>query len=153
MFALNLNTLKWILIAMILAGIISVISPTILIIFTTIIVFLILLKRYQALILPLIILAYLTITSDYLKDFRTIVNLFSTVLLLYIFLKKYGLKYLDYPKVPKGVIIFCFFLFFTLFVSTIFSSYPLTSFAATFRMFLFMLISYMFYDLKKNKKN
>ena len=153
MFTLNSNTLKWILIPLILAVIISVIPPAILIIFTTIIVFLMLLKRYQALILPLIILAYLTITSDYLKDFRTIVNLFSTIVLLYIFLQKYGLRYLDYPKVPKGVIIFYFFLFFTLFVSTIFSNYPLTSFAATFRMFLFMLISYMFYALIKNKND
>jgi len=153
MFALNLNTLKWVLIALILAGVISVIPSTILIIFTTIIIFLMLLKSYQALILPLIILAYLTITSDYLKDFRTIVNLFSTIILLYIFLKKYGLKYLDYPKVPRGVIIFCLILFFTLFVSTIFSSFPLTSFAATFRMFLFMLISYMFYALIKNKND
>lgn len=153
MFALNSNILNWILIPLLLAGIISVIPPTILIILTAIIVIFMFLKRYQVLILPLIILAYLTITSDHLKDFRTIVNLLSTIVLLYIFLQKYGLKYLDYPKVPKGVIIFCTLLFFTLVVSTIFSSYPLTSFAATFRMFLFLLISYILYGLIENKND
>ena len=153
MFTLNSNILNWVMIPIILAVIISIIPPSILFILAIIILSLLLLKRYQALILPIIILSYLAITSDYLKDYRIIVNLFSTFVLFYLFLKKYGLRYLDFPKVPKGVIIFCIFLFFTLIVSTIFSSYPSISFAASFRMFLFILISYTFYALIENKND
>ncbi len=151
MFTLNSNILSWILIPITLAVIVSIVPPTILFILTIIILLLMLLKIYQALILPAIILSYLAITSDYLKDYRTIVNLFSTFFLLYLFLKKFGLRYIDYPKVPKGVIRFCIFLFLTLIVSTVFSSYPSTSFAATSRMFLFLVISYLFYALIENK--
>ncbi len=153
MFKLSLNSLKWIWVSIIFAVIISIVPPTILFILTIIILFLLLLKRYQVLILPMIILSYLAITSDYLKDYRIILNLFSTFVLLYLFLKKYGIKYSDYPKVPNGVILFFTLLFFTLIVSTIFSNYPLTSLAATFRMFLFLLISYMFFALIENKSD
>ena len=151
MFKLSLNSLKWIWAPIILAIVISVVPPMILIILTIIIGFLLFVNRNQVLILPLIILSYLAVTSDYLKDYRIIVNLLSTLVLFYIFLKKYGLSYSDYPEVPRGVIFFCILLFSTLIVSTIFSGYPLTSFAATLRMFLFLLISYMFYALIQNK--
>lgn len=151
MFQLSLNKVEWVNISIIIAIVCSIIPSSLLAVFIIIFVLLFLLKKYQKLILPLIIFSYLAISSDYLKDYRTIVNLFSTLILFYLFLKKYGLRYIDYPKVPKGVIRFCIFLFFTLIVSTVFSSYPSTSFAATFRMFLFLVISYLFYALIENK--
>lgn len=151
MFSFSLNSSQWILISFGIAIILSIIPPLILVSLALMIMLILLLTRYNKLIFPLIILSYLTITSDYLKDYRIIVNLFGTLILLFIFLKKYGLRISNYPKVPNGLIAFCTLLFFTLIVSTIFSSYPLTSFAATFRMFLFMLISYMFFSLIENK--
>jgi O-antigen ligase len=151
MFQLTLNSQGIIIISIILAIIISVVPSTLLIILIVLIGLLSFLIKHEKLILPLVIISYLAVTSDYLQDFRTLVNLFSTLLLIYIFLKRFGLRYSTYPKIPKGIIFFCGFLFFTLITSTIFSYYPITSFAATFRMFIFLVISYFFYALIKDK--
>jgi O-antigen ligase len=153
MYQLSLNKVEWISISIIVAIISSITPPAVLGILTITAILLFLLNKYQKLILPLIILSYIGITSDYLKDFRIILNLLSTFLLIYLFLKKYGLQYSKYPRVPNGVISFVILLFFTLIFSTIFSSYPLTSIAATFRMFLFLIISYIFFALLENKNS
>lgn len=130
-----------------MAVITSVFSYKLLISLTIIIGFKLIMQKFSNLILPILILSYLVVTSDYFKDYRMLVNLFSTFTLVFIFLKKFGFNINNYPKIPIGLIAFCLLLLFTLITSSIFSSYFLISITATIRMILFLFISYMFYAL------
>lgn len=151
MLQLSLNNFKWIGISITIAVLLAIIPLVVTVALTFLLFCIYFIKGNNRLILPLIIVFYLAITSDYLNDFRIIVNLFSTILLLYFFLKKYGLKILEYPKLPNGIITFLVLLFITLIVSTIFSNFPITSLLAFLRLIMFLVISYMFYALIQNK--
>ncbi len=106
----------------------------------------------KKIILSLIIISYLSFTSEYFENVRIYITLFSSGCLLYIFLKEYGLQLNKFPKLPTEILVFFFLLLFTLAFSTIFSYNFGISILAFIRMFLFLIIAYMFYAMLINEE-
>jgi O-antigen ligase len=104
------------------------------------------------LLLTIIILVYLVVTGESAESIRNILNVIALILLTLLFLQKYGFEFKNYPQVPKELKIFLSFLFFTLFISSVFSKMPLNGIMSIIRLVVFLLICYIFYSLIENKK-
>jgi len=120
----------------------DIIIPTILVILITVIIL-----NKEKLILGMIILIYLTASADLYSEYRLYLNIFNTLLLFFLFLYKYGLKFDNYQKVPREIILFIAVLLFSLWISTIFSLKPASSALELIRMIFFLVICYIFYSL------
>jgi len=107
----------------------------------------------ERLLLGLIIINFTTSLTEYVGDFRIYFNMIATISLTYLFLKKYGLDFKNYPKLPKEIIYFIIFLFISLFVSSSFSVYAMIGFISLVTMFLFFGICYIFYSLITDDKD
>jgi len=70
----------------------------------------------QELILPLSIIIFLILTGQELEKYRTIVSVFLIILLGVMFLKKFGLVFNSYPKIPVQIIYYLTLLFISLFI-------------------------------------
>ena len=106
----------------------------------------------QDFILILVIVAYLVVTGDDAEKIRNVINIFALGMLVLLFIQKYGVRYKAYPKVPKEVIHFLTFLFFTLSISTIFSKDNIAGIASILRLAVFLGICYIFYSFIENRK-
>ncbi|HCY77911.1 MAG TPA: hypothetical protein DHV28_18550 [Ignavibacteriales bacterium] len=96
-------------------------------------------------IVALIIIGFLTVTSDIDDNVRLGFNIVSMATLFYFFLKLYGLKTTEYPKLPVWMILFIFLVLFSMVVSTLFSNNLIVGFVETFRQILFFFIIYIIY--------
>lgn len=110
-------------------------------------------KSNKSFILSFSTISFLSLTNENLEDYRVYINLFITIILLAAFLSEYGLEISEYPRLPRELIYFLSFLFFTLVISSIFSSHKVSSFIATVRMISFLIIFYLIYALIKNLKD
>jgi hypothetical protein len=81
---------------------------------------------------------------------RTVVQLTDFVLLGYLFLKRFGLNFLSYKRVPKSVLYFLLLYFLTMILSSIFSEYPFAGIKIITLQFIFFIIVYVFYSLIKD---
>lgn len=100
--------------------------------------------------LIIILLNYLTSLTEYVGNLRVVLNILATGALIYLFLQEYGLKFSEYPRIPKAVVVFVLLLFVILIISTLYSNYLLDGISATITMGIFLLICYMFYGLIKD---
>jgi O-antigen ligase len=122
--------------------------PYLIAVLLTVLLFLLYKKDFAIL---LIIVVFTAFTGPALKDIRDVVNIFSIVILFYLFLKQFGLNIKLYPQIPKEVFYFMLLFAGTLLLST-FSSYSVgTSFINLIRTFIFFIICYIFYSLIQNK--
>jgi O-antigen ligase len=103
-------------------------------------------------ILLFVLVNYLTSLSEYIGNLRVYLNLISTFALLYLFLQEYRLNFSEYPKLPKGIIIFIILLFINLIISTINSAYLYDGISAIITTGFFLIICYMLYGLIKDLK-
>lgn len=113
----------------------------------------ILLIYWEKIILGVIVISYLTTLTDFIGESRIIFNLLFTLLLLYLFLKKYGLNFKAYPRLPVIMIAFLVLFFSTLFLSTFFSDFFFVGSYSIITSLLFFIIVYMFYGLIENIKD
>lgn len=101
----------------------------------------------------IILIGYLTATTKYAGDFRIYINIFITIILIYFFLKQYGLHFNEYPKPPTEIILFLATLFLCLTLSSVFSVNPITGFYSIITTFIFFIICYLFYALLEDMRN
>jgi O-antigen ligase len=101
-------------------------------------------------ILVIIIFAYLGATSIFYAQYRLYITSVSTLLLIYFFVKEYGIDLSNYKKLPKEIIVFTALLLVTLLFSTLLSDQIASGLTVIVRMSTFLLICYMFYSLLKN---
>jgi len=107
----------------------------------------------ERLLLGLIIINFTTSLTEYVGDLRIYFNMIATISLTYLFLKKYGLDFKNYPRLPKEIIYFIILLFISLFVSSSFSVYAMIGFTSLMTMVLFFGICYIFYSLISDDSN
>lgn len=104
-------------------------------------------------IMTLVILSLFLLVGDISRVLRSIVYVFDFSILGYFFLKKYGLDFSKYPKVPRSVIYFLI-LYFTAFVlSSIMSKYPFAGAGLFAQQLAFFTIAYVFFALIQNEKD
>ncbi len=104
-------------------------------------------------ILPILIVAYLVITSDISEELRIFINIAGYLILVYMFIKEYGLKFTIYKNVPFLIQNLILYTIFSLVISTIFSSKPLISIVEILRTSAFLIMMYIFYSFIRTVKD
>ncbi len=99
------------------------------------------------------IISFLVVTGPEIESVRSIINAVAMLLLLFIFVRKFGFDFKSYPKVPVEVIYFLAVLFFSLLVSTLFSKDIPLGIISIARFGIFFLICYIFYSFIQNEKD
>ena len=94
----------------------------------------------------------ITITTGLSPSLRLLVQLVNIFLLFYFFLRIYQVDLINYPKIPRSVILLVLLILFSMLVSTVFSDYPGTGLIQILRTSLFFLIVYLFYSLIESEK-
>ncbi len=107
-------------------------------------------KNSNLLLIPVII-GYISVTSEFFESIRIVINIVCTFLLLYLFLKNYGLKYSKCFAIPNGLSIFFTLLFITLLISTVFSGIFIISLFAFLRTIFFFVIIFLFFALTRDE--
>ena len=104
-------------------------------------------------IMTIVVLSLFLLVGDISRLLRSIVYVFDFSILGYFFLKKYGLDFSKYPKVPRSIIYFLI-LYLTAFVlSSIMSKYPFAGAGLLAQQIAFFIIAYVFFVLIKNEKD
>ena len=98
-------------------------------------------------IIAIIIISLFTLVGDLNRSLRTIVQLVDFTLLGILFLKRFGLNFRFYPKIPKSVIYFLLLYFSTMVISAVVSRYPLAGITIYIRQIVFFIVVYIFYAL------
>jgi len=101
----------------------------------------------ERLLIGLILINFLSGLTEYIGNLRVYLNILSTIVLIFIFLKHYGFSFVEYPKIPKQLFIFLTTLFFSLTLSTLFSKYLSIGFFSILTMVLFFFLCYLLYAL------
>jgi O-antigen ligase len=119
----------------------------------TLLTFIILIRtNTEDFLIILIIIAYLSFTGPELIFLRSWVNVFSFILLIFLFMKKYGFNFGKYPRVPSGILFLVTFLFLSFLTSTLANGAQPNSLTAVFRLLIFFLICYFLYSFIIGKK-
>lgn len=98
-------------------------------------------------IIAVIIISLFTLVGDLNRSLRTIVQLVDFTLLGILFLKRFGLNFSSYPRIPKSLIYFLLLYFSTMMISAIMSKYPFAGIEIYIRQIAFFIIVYVFYAL------
>lgn len=102
-------------------------------------------------IISIIIIGFLTITSDLGETIRITVNLASILILFYVFFKKFALEFSKYPRLPGWMINFILLVIFSMLFSTIFSESISTGLIETSRQIVFFVIIYIMYSFMESE--
>ena len=104
-------------------------------------------------IIALILITLFTLVGELNQSLRAVVHLVDFSLLGFLFLKKYGLNFQEYPKVPKTIIYFLILFFSSMIISSLLSSYLSAGIGIIAQQFAFFVIVFVFYSLIKNEKD
>ena len=96
------------------------------------------------------IVSFLVITSTISIELRTIVQFGNIFILFFLFIKRFGLNFIEYPKVPKLVLFLIAMLYAAMIISTVFSDFIFLGVKEILRLTAFLLIVYFFFALIKS---
>ena len=98
-------------------------------------------------ILAVIIISLFTLVGEVSRSLRSLVHIIDFSLLGYFFLKRFGLDFSIYPKLPRSVIYFLLLYFSTMIISSVMSKYPFAGVGLITQQVAFFIIAYVFYSL------
>jgi O-antigen ligase len=101
-------------------------------------------------ILGIVIVSFFTLVSDLGSTIRLIVQLTNFSLLGYLFLKRYGIDFKNYPRFPREVNYFFLIYYSALSISTIFSEHFFEGTEKIIQQSVFFLVAYIFFSLLKD---
>jgi O-antigen ligase len=105
-------------------------------------------KEKLILFAPIVLL--LAFTGKDFVQIRVFINIFSILIITSLFIKRFGINFKIYPKLPNQIIYFALFLIFTLFISASFSIDAISGYTVILRTVIFLIISYFFFSLIKD---
>ena len=143
-----------ILVLVLLSVLISVLLINYLLIGIAAVILIILLYMYgERLLIGIMIVSLLTIVSDFGTTIRLFVQLVNFILLTFLFLKKYGFNYSEYPKIPRSVIIFLALYYFSMIITALFSQYFFAGVNMIIRQTIFFIVAYIFFSFIRDIKD
>jgi O-antigen ligase len=104
-------------------------------------------------ILAIIIISLFTLVGEVSRTLRSLVYVFDFTFLGYYFLKRFGLDFHIYPRVPRSVIYFSLLYFFTMVISSSMSKFPFAGIGIITQQAAFFVIVYVFYSLISSQEN
>ena len=106
----------------------------------------------EQVIIGIIILSFFTLVGNVVGSLRPIIQVINIFLLTYLFLKRFGLNFKGYPKIPKSIIYFLLLYFSGMIVSSVTSDYPSAGIFTIIQQLVFFIITYIFYALIRSEK-
>jgi len=103
-------------------------------------------------ILPAVIIAFLVITSDISEGLRIIINIAAYIILIYKYIKEFGISLNKSNEVPRIVKNFIIYTLIVLVFSSLFSVNILTGIIEVLRTTVFFILMYIFYSFIKSAK-
>jgi len=104
-------------------------------------------------VLAVVIISLFVLIGEVSRSLRYLVYVFDFTFLAYVFLKRFGLNFRTYPKVPRSVIYFLLLYFSTMIISSVMSKYPFAGFGIFTQQVAFFIIVYVFYSLINNRND
>ena len=104
-------------------------------------------------IIAIIIISLFTLVGDLSRILRSVVQLVDFTLLGILFLKRFGLNFSSYPRVPKSVLYFLFLYFSAMIISAVMSKYPFAGVGIIAQQIAFFIVAYVFYSLINSEKD
>lgn len=111
----------------------------------------IMLLKEQSIII-ITVLFFTVFTSQTFESLRDLGLVIATILLFYIYFKKYGLKISSFPALPLEIMVFLVIFYISIIISVTFSDSISLSFFAGLRVTAFFIICYMLYALIDSDK-
>lgn len=110
--------------------------------------------RYGKLyLISLVLISFMVLSGDLGENLRTVINIADSVILFYLFIKKYGLSVSKFPAIPKLLIYLILFALISMTLSSVFSSDFKEAFYQTIRQSFFFFLWYLIYaQFTDNKK-
>ena len=105
----------------------------------------------EQLLLVLVIISLFTLFAEAETFLRTLVHLVDFGVLGYLFIKRFGLTFNSYPRIPKSVLYFILLYYCSMLVSMTMSAYPFAGIGLFIRQTIFFVLTYLFYALIKNE--
>ena len=107
----------------------------------------------EQLLLVLVIISLFTLFAEAGTLLRTLVHLVDFSVLGYLFIKRFGLKFYSYPRVPKSILYFILLYYSSILISMVMSAYPLAGVGLVIRQTIFFILTYLFYALIRNESD
>lgn len=102
-------------------------------------------------ILAIVLITLFTLVGELDRTLRSIVQLVDFTILGIFFLKRYGLKFESYPKIPKSIIYFLVLYASAFFISSAMSKYPFYGIDIFAKQAAFFIIAFIFYSFIKSE--
>lgn len=109
-------------------------------------------KYGERFLIAFVIFSYLTIPSDIGDLIRVLLNVLNFLILGYLFLKKYGLEFNNYPVIPRSILYLIVFTVATMTMSAFFSASPVTGLIEISRTVIFLALIYWLYSFLSDDK-
>ena len=103
--------------------------------------------------IAIILISLFTLVGEFNRSLRVVVRLVDFALLGIMFLKRFGLDFKDYVRIPKSVAYFLLLYFSAMIISSGMSSYPSAGIPILLQQAAFFIIAYVFYSLIKDEKD
>lgn len=136
---------KILFLSILLAILFSLLSINYILVLATLIVFLSYIFLNEKLFVLLSIIVFISAVGEDLQMYRDIFTICAILLLTFFFLKKYGLNFNEYPKIPKFAKQLIIIIVVTILFSALISGLNNESIDALFRASIFFVIIYFYY--------
>ena len=104
-------------------------------------------------IIAIILITLFTLVGEFNPSLRSVIHLVDFTLLGIIFLKKFGLNFNSYPRIPKSLVYFLLLYGFAFLLSSAMSKYPFAGIGILAKQVAFFLIAYVFYSFIEDEKD
>ena len=131
----------------VLLGLAAIALNNTLLIFPVLIAILLISLYGEKFLITLILIALFTLVGEVNPTLRTIVHIVNFTLLGILFLKRFGLEFNSYPRIPKTILYFLLLYAITFILSSIMSNYPLAGVGVFTRQAAFFVIAYVLFAL------
>jgi O-antigen ligase len=102
-------------------------------------------------IIAVILISLFTLVGEFNASLRSVIHFVDFSLLGIFFLKRFGLNFNSYPRIPKSVIYFLMLYTIAFFLSSVMSKYPFAGIGIFAKQLAFFLIAYVFYSFIKDE--
>lgn len=103
--------------------------------------------------IAIILISLFTLVAELNKSLRIVVHLIDFTLLGILFLKRFGLNFKEYIRIPKSIVYFLLLYFSAMILSSAMSSYPFAGIGIISQQFAFFIIVYVIYSLINDEKD
>lgn len=138
-------------VALLLSIILAILTNNYLIIFVLITILFLTVFQNGFILVSLVLVYFLSFTGSQLVSNRSLLNIFALLLLSFLFIKKYGIDFYHYPKLPAGIYFIVSIAIIATTLSALVNGLQLNSIEAIVRLFIFFLLCYILYSFIENK--